>query len=71
VLIRCLYLHYSIAPSKAITQLSWRQPRLPLTAKGNDGGREADAALTAAKFKLAVASEDNSLRVYSISDLGS
>ncbi|KAI9864596.1 MAG: hypothetical protein M1813_003085 [Trichoglossum hirsutum] len=67
---KLLALDTSITPSRAITQLSWRQQWLPPIAKG-DGEAETDTALTGAKFKLAVASEDSSLRIYSISNLGS
>ncbi|KAH0559788.1 hypothetical protein GP486_003691 [Trichoglossum hirsutum] len=67
---KLLALDMSITPSKAITQLSWRQQRLSQMAKGDDEA-ETDAALKQAKFELAVASEDSSLRIYSITNLGS
>jgi elongator complex protein 2 len=46
------------SPSKAITELSWR----PLTEQSEAGADKQN-------FELAVASEDNSIRIYSISDM--
>jgi elongator complex protein 2 len=51
-------------PSKAITQLSWR-PTERLRQR-DTGEEEVDPKPT---FELAVASEDSSVRIYSIADL--
>ncbi|KAL4999006.1 6-phosphofructo-2-kinase-domain-containing protein [Aspergillus recurvatus] len=46
------------SPSKAITELSWR----PLT-------QQSEAEVDKLTFELAVASEDTSIRIYSVSDM--
>jgi hypothetical protein len=69
VLVRCLHLRYSIVPSKAVTQLSWRQQRLALKPNANNAENGAIVAQTAVTYELAASSEDSSLRIYSISNL--
>ncbi|KZF21285.1 putative RNA polymerase II Elongator subunit [Xylona heveae TC161] len=50
-----------IVPSKAITDLAWRQPPQDLPSNGIESKSQ--------QFQLAVASEDSSLRIYSISNM--
>ncbi|KAI9772883.1 MAG: hypothetical protein M1840_008765 [Geoglossum simile] len=57
----------SIAPSMAITQLSWRQEQPTVTPNASNGENEVVAEQSAKTYKLAVSSEDTSLRIYSIS----